>query len=140
MVFLKCLDISGLGLGLTAREHQLTTALHIGTQVEFGDVDRIHDLAETADSFFELLLIGEVDVVVTLHADTVDGHACVLHLLHHIINTLALARINGAVVVVDQHACGVSLTGKLEGLGDELVATEFEVTALTIGAGSRTSV
>ena len=102
-------------------------------------MDRIDDLAETIDGLLNSFLIGEVDVVVTLHADTVDGHTSVLHLLYHLIDTLALALVHAAVVVVDQHTCGISLAGKFECLGDELVATELEVLALTIGAGSRST-
>ena len=135
LIFLKCLDIGSLGLSLATCEHQLSTTLSIGAEVELCDVDDIHNLREAVDRFFESLLIGEVDVIVPLHTDTVDGHTSVLHLLHHIIDTLALTRIHGAVVVVDQHTCGISLTGKLKSFGNELITAELEVAALAIRAG-----
>ena len=68
----------------------------------------------------------------TLHTDTVDGYTSVLHLLHHIINTLTLAFVYATVVVVEQQRIGIGLTGKLECLCNELVAAELEMTALTI--------
>ena len=37
--------------------------------------------------------------------------------------------------VIEQQGVGVSLAGKLKGLGNELVAAELVVTALTIGVG-----
>ncbi len=135
LVFLQGTDIGSLGLGLATGEAQLTTALGVGTEVELGDVDDVDNLLEAVDGLLELLLVGEVDVVVALHADTVDGHTGVLHLLHHGVDTLALAIVHSAVVVVDEHTCGIGLTGELECLGDELVAAELEVTALSIGAG-----
>ena len=101
-------------------------------------MDGIHNLAKTRDSLVKSLFIGEINIIVTLHTDTVDGYTSVLHLLHHRIDTLTLTRINGAIVVIDQHTCRVSLAGKLESLGDELVATELEVLALTIRTGSST--
>ena len=134
LVGLKRRHVSGHGLSLATREHQLTAALVVHTEVEFGNVDMLYQLLEADDGLLQLILIGEVDVVVALHADTVDGYASVLHLLHHIIDTLALAVVNAAVVVVEQQGVGVGLTCKLESLGNELIATELEVTALTIWA------
>ena len=138
LVFLQGCDIGRLRFGFTAGEHQLTTTFGVGTQVEFSDVDVFHELRETADGFVELLLVGEIDVIVSLHTDTIDGHTSVLHLLYHIIDTFALAGIHGAVIVVEQLYIRISLTGKLESLGDELVATKLESSALAIGAGIRT--
>ena len=135
LVFLQSADIGGLWLCLTTGETQLSTALRIGTEVELGDVDDVDDLLEAVDGLLKLLLVGEVDIVVALHADTVDGHTSVLHLLHHVVDTFTLAVVHAAVVVVDQHTCGICLTGELKGLGDELVTAELEMTALTIGAG-----
>ena len=135
LVILQCLEIGSHGFGLTTREHQLSTALGIRTQVELCNVDVLHQFAELCDGQVELILIGEVDVVVTLHTDTVDGHTSVLHLLHHVIDTLTLARIDAAIVVVEQQRVGVGLTCKLESLSDELITAELEMTALAIGAG-----
>ena len=134
LVGLQRPHIGGHGLGLAAREHQLAAALVVHAQVELGDVDVLHQLLEADDGLLQLLLVGEVDVVVALHADAVDGHAGVLHLLHHIIYTLTLAVVHAAVVVVEQQGVGVGLTGKLESLGNELIAAELEVAALAVGA------
>ena len=132
LVLLQCSDIWSLRLCLTSREAQLTTTLCVCTQVELCDVYVLHYLLEAHDGLLQLSLVGEVDVVMPLHADTVDGHARILHLLHHIIDTLALTLVYTAVVVVDKDTCGISLTGKLEGLCDELITTELEVLALAI--------
>ena len=69
-----------------------------------------------------------------LHTNTVDGYTCILHLLHHIIDTLALAFVYAAVIIVEQQSIRICLTCKLESLGDKLVAAEFEMTALAIWA------
>ena len=98
-------------------------------------MDGIDNLAETAYSLLKLCLIREIDVIVSLHTDTVDGHTCILHLLHHIIDTLALTLIYTAVIVVDKNTCRISLTRKLECLCDKLITAELEMTALAIGAG-----
>ena len=93
----------------------------------------LHNLLEADDGLLKLLLAGEVDVVVTLHADTVDRHAGVLHLLHHVIDALALAIVHTTVVIVEQQTIGIGFACKLECLGNELVAAELEVTALAVG-------
>ena len=72
----------------------------------------------------------------SLHTNTMDGHTSVLHLLYHIINTVALARIALIIVVVEQQSIGISLVGKFESFGNKLVATEFIMTALAVGIGS----
>ena len=69
----------------------------------------------------------------SLHTDTVDGYTLGLHLLHHVVDAVALVRIDGAVVVVEQQGLRVSLTGILESLLDELVTAETVHGALTIG-------
>ena len=134
LVGLQGVHISRHGLCLSAAEHQLTAALVVHTQVKLGDVYVLHNLLKACDGLVELLLAGEVDVIVALHADTVDGYSGILHLLHHIIYTLALALVHAAVVIIDEQHVGVSLACELESLGDELVAAKLEVTALTIGA------
>ena len=135
LVLLQCLHITRLWFSLATREHQLTTALGIGTQIQLCNMDSVYNLAETVDSLLQLLLIREVDVIVTLHADTIDGHTSLLHLLHHIIYTLTFALVNTAVVVVHQHTCWVGLACKLKSLSNKLIATKLKMTALTIRAG-----
>ena len=72
----------------------------------------------------------------SLHTDTVDGHALVLHLLHHIIDTVALVGVYRAVVVIEQQGIGVGLAGKLESFLNELVAAELIHSTLAIRVGS----
>ena len=67
-----------------------------------------------------------------LHTDTVDGYTCILHFLHHIVDAFTLALVYTTIVVVEQQRIGIGLTGKLESLGNEFIATELEVTTLTI--------
>ena len=71
----------------------------------------------------------------TLHADAMDRHPRIDHFLHHIINTVALARVALIVVVVEQQSIGVGLMSELKRLGYELIAAEFVERALTIRVG-----
>ena len=105
-----------------AAELQLSAHLGVDADVELGHVDVLHDALVLGDGSVDLGLSRSVDVVVSLHADTVDGHAVLLHALHHLIDALALHRVALIVVVVEQEGVGVGLAGILECLGDELVA------------------
>ena len=74
----------------------------------------------------------------SLHADAVNGHSGILHLLHHVVDAVALAGVALVVVVVEQQGVRVGLMGVLECLGNELIAAELEEFALAIGV-SRSS-
>ena len=84
-----------------AAELQATTHLFVNTDIELGDMDMFHDGLEQRDSRVKASLRRIIDIVVSLHTDTIDGHALILHLLYHIIYTVALVRINSAVVVIE---------------------------------------
>ena len=118
-----------------AAELQLATHLLIHADVEFGHVDMLHDGLVFADGSVNIGLCRSVDVVVALHADTVDGHAVFLHAFHHLIDALALHRVALVVVVVEQQGVGVGLAGILESLGDELVAGNLVEGRLAEGIG-----
>ena len=70
----------------------------------------------------------------SLHTDTVNGYTGILHLLHHVKDTVALAGVALVIVVIEQQGVGISLTGKFESLSDELVTTELVVATVAIGA------
>ena len=123
-----------VGNGSTvAAKGQLTTHLLVSADVELSDVDVVDHLLIKFQRLVDILLIGAVDVVMALHADAVDGHAGILHLLHHIIYTQALHRVALVVVVVEEQRIGGGGVGILEGLGNELIAAEFVHHRLAIG-------
>ena len=68
-----------------------------------------------------------------LHADAVDGHAGILHLLHHIIYTLALYGDALVVVVVEEQRVGVGSVSILESLGNEFIAAKLVHHRLAVG-------
>ena len=68
----------------------------------------------------------------SLHTDTVDGSAHLLHLLHHIIYTVALGRLGSVIIVVEKLYGRVGLAGKLEHLDNELLAAEINHLGLAI--------
>ena len=68
----------------------------------------------------------------SLHTYTVDGRALSLHFLHHIIYTVALGRVSGVVVVVEQFCVGVGLTCILEHLHYKLIAAEVHHLCLAV--------
>ena len=71
----------------------------------------------------------------SLHADTIDGHSLGLHLLNHVVDTIALVGINGAVIIIEQQSLRVGLMSILESLLDKLITTQTIHSALTIGIG-----
>ena len=117
-------------------ELQTTTHLLVDTDVELSDMDVLHDSLEQCDGRVETSLRGIIDVIVGLHTDTVDRNTLSLHLLHHVIDTVTLVRINGAIVVVEQQRLGVSLVSILESLLDELITAKTVHSALAIRIGS----
>ena len=74
-----------------------------------------------------------------LHADTSDGHACILHFLDHVIDAVALLRICSVVVVVDEDGIRIGFMGKLKCFCYELIAAEFVKLALAVRVGLSTS-
>ena len=118
----ESLDILRHLASLAQAKLQLSAHLLVGAEVEFGDVYLVNNLRILLDSCIEILHAREVDVVVTLHTDTVDGCAHLLHLFHHIIYTVALAWLAGIIIVVEKFDIGVSLACKLEHLYDKLLA------------------
>ena len=133
LVFLQGSQIGCQGLVLATREAQLSAHLLVGTYVEFGEVDVLNQFGILRDGSIDILFRRSVDVVMALHTDAVDRHSLLLHLLYHIINTVALAGVGGIVVVVEQQGIGISFVSKLESLGDELVTAELPMAALTVG-------
>ena len=113
-------------------ELQLSTHFLVGTNIEFGDLYVLHDSRIFGDRSINIFHARAVYVVMSLHADTIDRNAGILHLLHHIIYTVALGWVGSIIVVIDKESLWVCFTSILEGLGDELVAAELEGTALAI--------
>ena len=112
---------------------KLSTHFFVGTDVELSHMDVLYNLFVKADSIVNFLLGRTVDVVVSLHTNTVDGHTGSLHLLHHLKDALALHGVALVVVVIEQQGFGICLTGKFESLGNELIAKELVHRALTVG-------
>ncbi len=133
LVVLQGLQIGCQRLGLATRELQLATHLGVGADIKFGDVDVLHQLRILGDGSINVLFRRSVDVVVALHTDAMDGYASLLHLLHHIVDAVALAGVALVIVVVEQQRIGVGLVGILESLGNELIAAELPVLALAVG-------
>ena len=94
-----------------------------------------HQLRILGDGRIDILLRGAVNIIMTLHTNSMDRHTCINHFLHHIIDTVALARVALIVVVVEQQSIGVGLMSELKRLGYELIPTEFVERALTIRVG-----
>ena len=132
---MQCLYVFRHSSLLTTAELQLTAHLLVGTDVELGDVNLTDNLRILLYGSLEVFHRRTVDVVVTLHTDTVDRRTHLLHLLHHIIYTVALGWLGSVIVVVEQLNVGVGLAGKLEHLDDKLLAAEVNHLRLTIGAG-----
>ena len=114
-------------------EVQLPAHLLAGTDVEFRDVDVLHERGIEREGVFKLLYARTEDVVVPLHTDAVDGHSLASHTQHHLVDVAALAAVALVVVVVEEDGLGVSLTSELEGFGDELVTAELVELGLTVG-------
>ena len=75
----------------------------------------------------KVLFRWTIDIVVALHTDTRDRHASLLHLLHHIIYTVALHWVALIIVVVEQDSVRVSLVSILKRLANPLIAVAYLV-------------
>ena len=62
------------------------------------------------------------------------GHSVVLHLLHHIVYTVALGRVCSVIVVVEQLCVRVSLMRPFEDFGYKLLSTEVHMFCLAVWA------
>ena len=93
--------------------------------------------------FYQLRIFGQcsinilfrwsIDVVVPLHTNTSDRYTGILHLLHHIVYSLALLGVCSVVVVIEQQSVGVCLMSIFKSFGNKFIATKFEQTTLAIG-------
>ena len=123
--------VTDINIALT--ETKLSTHFRIHPDIQFCYMDMLYDFLVERNSVIHFFLRWPVNIVVSLHTDTVDGHTSSLHRLHHIEDALALDRIRLIVVVVEQQCLRVGLMCKLESLGNKLVTTEFIHWALTVG-------
>ena len=121
------LDVTWNLACLSAAELESATHFLIDTDVELSEMDMINEFGVLYDSCLDVLVARSVYVIVALHAYTVDRNTCILHLLHHVVDTVALCRICRIVVVVEKESVWVSLMCELKCLCDELVAAELEV-------------
>ena len=78
----------------------MTSHLFVGANIELGDVNVLDKCGIFLDGSRDIVHRRSVDVVVTLHSDTVDRYAGVLHFLHHIIDALALSLVGCIVVII----------------------------------------
>ena len=102
-------------------EAQLSAHLLIDANVKFSHVNVVNNLGILAHGSLHLLFRGAVDIVVSLHTDTVNRYTGSLHVLHHLIDTVALCRIAFIIVVIEQQRVRVGFTGILECFADKLV-------------------
>ena len=109
---------------LTA-EIKLTSHFLISTDVKLSNLDMLNESSILIDSITKILHRWVEDVEVTLHTDTVDRHTCILHLLNHVEDTLALSLVECVIVIIEEESLRVCLTSELECLCDELITTEF---------------
>ena len=62
-----------------------------------------------------------IDIVMSLHANTINGHTFFLHGFHHIIDAIAFSRISSIIVIVEKEYIRVGLTGINKGFLNKLV-------------------
>ena len=118
----ESLDLLRHLASLTQAKLQLSSHLLVGAEVELGNMYLVNNLRILLDSCIEILHAREVDVVVPLHNDTVNGCANLLNLFHNILSTVAIAWLAGIIIVVEKFDIRVSRACKLEHLYDKLLA------------------
>ena len=62
-----------------------------------------------------------IDIVMSLHANAINGHTFFLHGFHHIIDAIAFFRISSIIVIVEKEYIRVGLTGINKGFLNKLV-------------------
>jgi hypothetical protein len=68
-----------------------------------------------------------INIIVPLHADTINRNTRLLHLFDHLVDSISLGRVGRVIVVIKQQRMRVGLASKLESLGDKLLATQLVV-------------
>ena len=127
LVFLQNLQVVRESPLLATTELQLAALLVIGANVKFGKMDVVDDSGILLNGSLNLLHARAIDIVVPLHTDSVNWHAGILHLLHHVVNAVALSRMRCAIVIIEKQRVRVGLASELEGLSNELIAAKAEM-------------
>ena len=66
-----------------------------------------------------------IDIVMSLHANTINGHTFFLHGFHHIIDAIAFSRISSIIVIVEKEYIRIGLTGINKGFLNKLVTSNL---------------
>ena len=94
----------------------------------------IYQCSILGDSSIYIFDTWTVNIIMSLHTDTVDRYTGILHLLHHIEDAVALSWIGGIIVIIEQKCFRVCFTGKFKSLGYEFITTQLKVSGLTVRA------
>ena len=123
----------------TLVETQSAAHILVDAYVQLCNVYVVHYLGISADGGIHVCRARSVNIVVPLHSYSVDRYSCFLHLLDHIVDSLALGRISLIVIVVEQKCVRVRLTGIFESLGDEFFACDLIERGVSVRGCSRPS-
>ena len=109
----------------TTAKTQLSTHFCIDTDIQLSYVNMLYDFLIQCNSIIHFFLSRTINIVMTLHTDTIDGHTSLFHSLYHVIDTLALYWITFIVVIIEQQCFRISLTSILECLSDEFITSNL---------------
>ena len=120
LIFLKRFDYLTDVAAITA-EVELSSHFLIGTNIQLGNMDMSHYRRVFCQGSIYIFHARTVDIVMSLHADTINGHTFFLHGFHHIIDAVALSGIGSIIVIVEKQHVRVGLTGIDKGFLNKLV-------------------
>ena len=109
----------------TTAKTKLATHFCVNADIQLSYMNMLYDFLIQGDSIIYLFLCRTVDIVVTLHTNTINGHTSLLHGLHHVVDALALYWITFIIVVIEQQGFGVCLTSILESFSNELITSNL---------------
>ena len=113
-------------------EVELSSHFLIGTNIQLGNMNMFHYRRVFCQGSIYIFHARTVDIVMSLHADTINGHTFFLHGFHHIIDTVTLSRIGSIIVIVEKEYIRVGLTGINKGFLNELVTSNLIKGGITI--------
>ena len=102
-------------------EIELSSHLLIGTNIQLSNMDMFHYRRIFRQGSIYIFHARTIDIVMSLHANAINGHTFFLHGFHHIIDAIAFFRISSIIVIVEKEYIRVGLTGINKGFLNKLV-------------------
>ncbi|MPM57752.1 hypothetical protein SDC9_104575 [bioreactor metagenome] len=101
LIFLKCFHYRTDITSFPAKV-KLTSHLLVGTNVQLGNMDMLHYRRILCQCGIHIFHTRTIDIIMSLHTNTIDGHALFFHGFNHVVNTVSLSWVRRIIIVVKE--------------------------------------